>query len=238
MELILDLHVVIRANILQDKQIQYVIYQLLKALKYVHSAGLIHRDIKPSNVLVDSCLRVKLCDFGLCRSISYAQKKGRIFTDYVATRWYRAPEVLLCSLRYCEKIDIWSTACILGEMIRSRPLLAGVSTMNQIEKILEITGMPADDDVEEMDSPFAFAMLASVSIFKHSKLSSLLRCEASSDEVDLMKQMMRFKPTERYSAELALSHRYLSDFYNPRFESNFVGAMKVGKIKVIWYKFC
>ena len=106
-----DLHVLIRANVLQDIQIQYVTYQLLAALKYVHSAGLIHRDIKPSNVLIDSHVRVKLCDFGLCRSISYAQKEGRIFTDYVATRWYRAPEVLLCSTRYCEKIDIWSAAC-------------------------------------------------------------------------------------------------------------------------------
>lgn len=222
-----DLYVLIRANILQDIHIQYIIYQLLAALKYVHDAGLIHRDIKPSNILVDSNARVKLCDFGLCRSISYAQNEGKMFTDYVATRWYRAPEILLCSTRYSEKIDIWSAACILGEMIRSRPLIPGHSTMNQVEKIVQITGMPTDKDLNEIQSPFAEIMLSNISIFEKVYLSSLLRCKDSSDALQLMKGMMKFNALERYSAELALAHRYVSDFHNPSTEKNFEGSIKI-----------
>ena len=230
-----DLYVLIRANILQDIHVQYIIYQLLAALKYVHDAGLIHRDIKPSNILIDSHTRVKLCDFGLCRSISYAQNEGKMFTDYVATRWYRAPEVLLCSTRYSEKIDIWSAACILGEMIRSRPLIPGHSTMNQVEKIVQLTGMPTDEDLNEIQSPFAETMLSNISIFEKVHLSSLLRYQDSSDAIQLMKGMMKFNPLERYSAELALAHRYVSDFHNPRIEKSYEGTIKVRQSKCIFF---
>jgi len=118
-----DLHVVIRSNILLEVHMQYITYQILKALKYIHSAGLIHRDMKPSNILIDSSCHVKLCDFGLSRSKE--ESEGKHLTDYVATRWYRPPEVLLCSTHYTDAIDIWAVACILGEMLRLQPLLPG-----------------------------------------------------------------------------------------------------------------
>ena len=104
-----DLYVLIRSNILEDIHIQCITYQLMTALKYVHSAGLIHRDLKPSNILLNIHCQVKLCDFGLCRSIVSAKNDGKMMTDYVATRYYRPPEVLLCSTRYCEKMDVSST---------------------------------------------------------------------------------------------------------------------------------
>ena len=113
------------------RSIRFVTYQLLKALKYVHSARLLHRDVKPSNVLVDAGCAIKLCDFGLCRSL--ASEGGATaaaggpedpapLTDYVATRWYRGPEILVGSRRYTEGIDLWSVGCILGEMFRGRPV--------------------------------------------------------------------------------------------------------------------
>jgi len=115
-----DLHAVIRANILEEIHKQYVMYQLFKALKYMHSAELLHRDIKPSNILLNSECQVKIADFGLARSLAQmpdTQSANPILTDYVATRWYRAPEILLGSTRYTFGVDMWSSGCILGELL-------------------------------------------------------------------------------------------------------------------------
>lgn len=127
-----DLHAVIRANILEEIHKKYIIYQLVKALKFMHSADLLHRDIKPSNLLLNSDCHVKLCDFGLCRNIAETEGPQPHLTDYVATRWYRAPEILLGSPRYTKGVDMWAVGCILGEMLSGRPTFPGTSTMNQV----------------------------------------------------------------------------------------------------------
>ena len=150
-----DLHAVIRANILEEVHKKYIIYQVLKALKYMHSGELLHRDIKPSNLLLNSDCHVKLCDFGLCRSVADTAGPAPVLTDYVATRWYRAPEILLGSPRYTKGVDMWAVGCILGEMLNGRPIFPGTSTMNQLEKILELTGAPSAEDVAIIGSPYA-----------------------------------------------------------------------------------
>lgn len=113
-----------------------------KALYYLHSAGLIHRDVKPSNVLVNESCEAKLCDFGLVRSIDDEIDQHDILTEYIATRWYRAPEILVGSRRYTKAIDIWSMGCLLAEMHRGKPLFAGTSTLNQLERVIMWTGPP------------------------------------------------------------------------------------------------
>lgn len=141
-----DLHAVVRANILQDIHKQYVCYQLLRALKYMHSGQVLHRDIKPSNLLLNSECQVKLADFGLARSVAQLHTEGQngspVLTDYVATRWYRSCEILLGSGTYTYGVDMWSTGCILGEMLNGRTLFPGNSTQNQVDKIVAVTGRP------------------------------------------------------------------------------------------------
>jgi len=108
-----DLHNVISEGILKDVHIRFIIYQLAKSLKYLHSGSIIHRDLKPSNVLVNSNCTIKLCDFGLVRSLVPFKDSVAVLTEGVATRWYRAPEVLLGSKSYSTPADIWSFGCIV-----------------------------------------------------------------------------------------------------------------------------
>ena len=215
------------------QHIQYIIYQLLKALKFLHSAALLHRDIKPSNILVDSSCAIKLCDFGLCRSIAIEEQQRHlqeniVLTDYIATRWYRPPEVLVGSRRYNAGIDLWSVGCILGEMFRGSPLLPGASTLGQIEMIFEMTGNPHSKDVKSWQSPYAPAILAKVQPKRRVKLDEMCK-NLPRDAKHLMKELFKLDPTKRGSAALALEHEYLADFHDPSKEIVYPhGSIRIG----------
>lgn len=215
-----DLHHVIRAGILQDIHRRYVIYQLFRCLKYLHSASILHRDIKPSNLLVNSGCLLKVADFGLARSMSQVIEEpvsNPILTDYVATRWYRAPEILLGSTEYNFGVDIWSCGCILGELLSGKPIFPGTSTMNQLEKVLGLTGCPCKEDIASVKSPFAATMLESLPPSKPRLLSELFP-DAPSDALDLLSGLLQFNPEKRLTADMALKHPYVAMFHNPNDE--------------------
>jgi len=239
-----DLHAAIRANILQDIHKQYIMWQSLKALKYMHSAELLHRDMKPSNLLLNSDCLMKVADFGLARSLrdqSLPTEADTVLTDYVATRWYRAPEILLGSTRYSFAVDMWSMGCILAEMLQGKPIFPGSSTINQIEKIVELTGMPSEQVIKEI-SPFAPTMMQSLQSEKrssqnhnslqytgaHSKRDRLVGDStqlwrnklpnASEEAIDLLQKLLSFTPETRISAAEALEHPYVAQFHDPAVE--------------------
>lgn len=214
-----DLHKVIRAGILEDIHKQYIIYQLLKAMKYIHSAQILHRDLKPSNLLLNSECLMKLADFGLARSVlSVAKDESPVLTDYVATRWYRAPEILLGSTTYTKGVDIWSIGCIMGELFGGKTMFPGTSTMNQLERIIAVTGKPSQEDVDSIQSAFASSMLESIDQDIEVKSLKDLYPKAKSDQLDLMKQMLLFNPAKRITAADALCHKYLAQFHNTESE--------------------
>jgi mitogen-activated protein kinase 15 len=159
-----DLHVVIRAKLLEEIHKQYIIYQLLKTLKYLHSAEILHRDMKPSNLLLNSDCLMKVADFGLARSITALETdsdKRPVLTDYIATRWYRAPEIIVGSSKYTKGVDMWSVGCIIGELVLDKPVFPGQSTLNQLERIVSVTGRPTKEDIEAMNSNYAEQMFGS-----------------------------------------------------------------------------
>jgi len=208
-----DLHAVIRANILEEVHKEYIIYQLLKALKFLHSGGVIHRDLKPSNLLLNSDCLLKVGDFGLARSID----RDNVLTDYVATRWYRAPEILLGSQQYTAGVDMWSVGCILGELIGGKPMFPGSSTMNQLDRILELTGQPSAEDLESIQSPFALTMLDTLPPVTRRSYRELYPA-ASEEALDMLQHLLSFNPSRRYTAVDALEHPYVAAFHNPEEE--------------------
>ncbi|KAK1736039.1 mitogen-activated protein kinase [Skeletonema marinoi] len=222
-----DLSHVIKAKLLTEIHVKFIAYQLLRALKYIHSAELLHRDIKPSNILIDDNCYIKLCDFGLCRSID--ETFGNLeLTDYVMTRWYRAPEVLFGSKKYTKGVDLWSVGCIIGEMIRGRPLIAGACTMSQIQKVLEVTGNPTDEVVASWQSPFAQKMLVNAKAKRRLRLNELCP-NLPRDAKRIMKRLFRLDPDERIAADAALEHEYLAEFHNPDTEPSYPhGPIDIG----------
>ena len=213
-----DLHTVIRSNILEPIHKQFVMYQLLKALKFIHSAGIVHRDLKPSNVLINSDACIKICDFGLARSVMSLTGKDIIMTDYVATRWYRAPEVLLGSTKYNSQADMWSVGCIFGELLNGKPMFPGTSTLNQLNKILEVTGKPNKEDILSIQSELAQNMLENINNIKQKNLKSLFP-KATAIELDLLGRLLQFNPNKRINVLEALEHPYVADFHEQYAES-------------------
>ncbi|TRZ01702.1 hypothetical protein DNTS_003588 [Danionella cerebrum] len=213
-----DLHAVIKkGNLLTDIHKRYVMYQLLKATKYLHSGNVIHRDQKPSNILLDSDCFLKLCDFGLARSLYQIQEDAGnpALTEYVATRWYRAPEILLGSSRYTKGVDMWSVGCILGEMLLGKPLFPGTSTINQIERIMSVIPHPSTEDVHAIRSEYGASVIQRMLLRPQAPLDQILPASVPPDALDLLNRLLLFNPDKRLSAEAALRHPYVSRFHNP-----------------------
>lgn len=139
-----DLHRIIYSKqTLSIDHVQYFVYQILRGLKYIHSANVIHRDLKPSNLLVNSNCDLKICDFGLARGISPERrdqtKSSMLLTEYVVTRWYRAPEIMLACHEYSKPVDVWSVGCIFAELILRKPYFPGDDYIDQVSFAFELT---------------------------------------------------------------------------------------------------
>jgi len=180
-----DLHAAIRASILEDVHKQYIVYQSFKALKFMHSADLVHRDMKPANLLLNAECLMKVADFGLARSVvdetntASGELERPVCTDYVATRWYRAPEILVGSSQYGKQVDMWSMGCIFAEMLQGKPLFTGTTTLNQIEIIVRSLGRPSEDEIAALKSPFAVSLFESVGTSSRRRRRASSSCRAS-----------------------------------------------------------
>ncbi|XP_053873240.1 mitogen-activated protein kinase 15 isoform X6 [Malaclemys terrapin pileata] len=207
-----DLHAVIKkGNLLKDIHKCYILYQLLKATKFIHSGNVIHRDQKPSNILLDADCFVKLCDFGLARSLCqiHEDQGSPALTEYVATRWYRAPEILLSSHSYTKGVDMWSIGCILGEMLLGKPLFPGTSTVNQIEQILSVIPAPSQEDILAIHSDYRASVINRISSRRRVTIEEILPPSTPPHALDLLKRLLVFNPDKRLTAEEALQHPYV-----------------------------
>ncbi|KAM0028016.1 putative mitogen-activated protein kinase CMGC-MAPK family [Helianthus debilis subsp. tardiflorus] len=215
-----DLHQVIRANDdLTPEHHQFFLYQVLRGLKYIHSANVFHRDLKPKNILANADCKLKICDFGLAR-VSFNDAPSAIFwTDYVATRWYRAPE--LCGsfflrffvLQYTPAIDIWSIGCIFAEMLTGKPLFPGKNVVHQLDLMTDLLGPPPPETIARIRNEKARRYLNNM------RKKQPVPFTHKFPNVDplalkLLERLVAFDPKDRPSAEEALADPYFNGLSN------------------------
>lgn len=201
---------------LSDDHVQFFIYQVLRGLKYLHTSNVVHRDMKPRNLLVNSNCDLKICDFGLARIDSpELQSRVAAMTDYVATRWYRAPEVIMGWRSYTRALDMWSVGCILAELIGRRPIFPGSDSQNQLTLICEYLGKPAPELIDRIRNEV-------IRSFVHNEIPdtpevpmSELYPDASPMACDLLERCLCFDPARRCTVEEALAHPYLEQLHFP-----------------------
>ncbi|XP_017274577.1 mitogen-activated protein kinase 12 [Kryptolebias marmoratus] len=207
-----DLGKLMRKLRLSDERIQYLGYQMLKGLKYIHSAGIIHRDLKPSNLAVNQECELKILDFGLARQADSEM------TGYVVTRWYRAPEVILNWMHYTQTVDIWSVGCIMAEMLQGRALFKGADHIDQLEQIWKVTGTPTPEFISKLESEDAKDYLKKVSSKPKADLHKLFSA-VNPQAVTVLEHMLLLDPEERITAAEALALPYFSEFRGPEEET-------------------
>jgi len=207
-----DLHRVIYSRQeLTDEHIQYFVYQALRGLLYMHTANVMHRDLKPSNVLMNKNCDLKICDLGLARGF---ESENEFKTEYVVTRWYRAPEVILNASEYTKSIDIWSIGCIFAELIGRTALFPGEDYLDQVQRIIAVLGTPSNEDLAYIGNESALKYIKSLP--KRSKQSlTTLYPKSNPQALDLMAKMLVFNPDKRYTVEQCLAHPYFEGLHNP-----------------------
>lgn len=204
-----DLHQVIKANDdLTKEHYQFFLYQLLRALKYIHTANVYHRDLKPKNILANANCKLKICDFGLAR-VAFNDTPSTVFwTDYVATRWYRAPE--LCGSffsKYTPAIDIWSIGCIFAEVLTGKPLFPGKNVVHQLDLMTDLLGTPSLDTITRVRNDKARRYLTCMRK-KQPMPFELKFPNADPLALRLLERLLAFDPKDRPTAEEALADPY------------------------------
>jgi len=184
-------------------------YQICRAISYIHSLGICHRDIKPQNLLLDTNThRVKLCDFGSAKVLIKAQPN----VAYICSRYYRAPELIFEATEYSTKIDIWSVGCVMAELLLGNPLFAGDSNVDQLIEIIKILGTPSKEEIKAMNpshTAFKFPQI------KPQPWSKVFRNKAPPAAVDLVGKFLKYKPQDRLEPFEALAHQFFDELRDP-----------------------
>ncbi|KAG8431831.1 hypothetical protein GDO86_019805 [Hymenochirus boettgeri] len=232
-----DLHQIIHSSQpLTLEHARYFLYQLLRGLKYIHSANVLHRDLKPSNLLINENCELKIGDFGMARGLCTKPDEYKYFmTEYVATRWYRAPELMLSLHEYTQAIDMWSVGCIFAEMLGRKPLFPGKNYLHQLHLIMTVLGTPSSQVILAIGAERVRAYIQSLPSRQPVPWPSLYP-QAGKKALDLLSKMLRFDPRERISVREALRHPFLSKYHDPDDEPECVPAFDFGFDKKILTK--
>ncbi|KAK9256665.1 kinase-like domain-containing protein [Lipomyces tetrasporus] len=185
-------------------EVKCLMRQLFDGLEYIHKHGIIHRDIKMSNLLLTARGILKIADFGLARSHT-----DRPMTPGVVTIWYRSPELLFNTKNYSSAIDIWSAGCIMGELIRRKPLLPGDSEKQQIDLIVDLLGAP-NERIWPGFRTLPLARHFRLHDLRPNTLDKVLRGQSRAT-IELVNELLTYDPDKRTTAKEALRHDYFEE---------------------------
>ncbi|KAF3006404.1 MAPK protein hog1 [Penicillium rubens] len=203
-----DLQTLLKTKPIEGEFVQFFVYQIMRGLKYIHSAGVVHRDLNPGNILVNENCDLKICDFGLAR-VQEPQMTG-----YVSTRYYRAPETMLTCQRYDEHVDIWSTGCIFAEMLQGKPLFPGRDHIDQFRVTTEVLGTPSENVIAKITAQNTLRYIGSLPKREGKPLSDIFR-NADPKAINLLGKTLVFDPQGRISASEALASPYFAPYHDP-----------------------
>ncbi|RYP09054.1 hypothetical protein DL764_001550 [Monosporascus ibericus] len=189
-------------------EVKLYIYQLFRALAYIHSQGICHRDIKPQNLLLDPNTGVlKLCDFGSAKILVENEPN----VSYICSRYYRAPELIFGATNYTTKIDVWSTGCVMAELMLGQPLFPGESGIDQLVEIIKVLGTPTRDQIRTMNPNYMEHKFPQI---KPHPFSKVFR-RADANALDLIARLLEYTPTERLGAIDAMVHPFFDELRDP-----------------------
>jgi len=189
-------------------EVKLYIYQLFRSLAYIHSQGICHRDIKPQNLLLDPATGIlKLCDFGSAKILVENEPN----VSYICSRYYRAPELIFGATNYTPKIDVWSTGCVMAELMLGQPLFPGESGIDQLVEIIKVLGTPTKEQIRTMNPNYMEHKFPQI---KPHPFSKVFR-KASLDAIDLISKLLEYTPSQRLSAVEAMCHPFFDELRDP-----------------------
>ncbi|KAL5529419.1 GSK1 [Sanghuangporus baumii] len=186
-------------------QIKLYMYQLLRSLAYIHSVGICHRDIKPQNLLLNPATGVlKLCDFGSAKILV----AGEPNVSYICSRYYRAPELIFGATNYTTNIDIWSTGCVMAELMLGQPLFPGESGIDQLVEIIKVLGTPSREQIKTMNPNYMEHKFPQI---KPHPFHKVFRPRTAPEAIDLVAKLLEYTPEARLSAIEAMCHPFFDE---------------------------
>ncbi|GAB7357790.1 hypothetical protein MBLNU459_g0609t2 [Dothideomycetes sp. NU459] len=189
-------------------EVKLYIYQLFRSLAYIHSQGICHRDIKPQNLLLDPNSGIlKLCDFGSAKILVENEPN----VSYICSRYYRAPELIFGATNYTTKIDVWSTGCVMAELMLGQPLFPGESGIDQLVEIIKVLGTPTRDQIRTMNPNYMEHKFPQI---KPHPFNKVFR-KADPNAIDLISKLLEYTPTQRLSAIDAMVHPFFDELRDP-----------------------
>ena len=216
---------------LEPSLIKKLIYQLCKAIKYLHDQNVIHRDIKPENLLINNDMILKLCDFGFARKIS--MKSNETLTDYVATRWYRSPELLITNGYYGPEVDYWAIGCIMGELADGEPLFPGENETDQLHCIQKVLGNLPQNQVDMFYRNPLYNGKNLLDVDRPETLERRYIGKLPKIAINFMKGLLELDPNKRLNGKTVFSHPYFENYMDNKKEAKISPSVNSSHVMIL-----